>query len=703
MRTSRRMQRRKRRRILKWFILICIMLPVMVIGGMYAASYIAGPPPIGSVEKTVYYSKDDERIDKTSGNSQNYVPLSEITPSLVNATIAIEDRNFYNHHGFDFKRIGGSILADIRTLSLKEGASTLTQQYARNLYLSHEKTWTRKAKEAYYTTRLEMYYSKQEILEGYLNRVYYGHGAYGVEAASRYYFNKHASDLTIAESAMLAGIPKGPTYYSPFNDKERATARQQLILKVMQKEQYITSAEYEQAVSEQLVYNEPGERSKDEVGPYFQDMVDREAAKLLDKDIESLRSGGYKIYTTLDVSMQEKLDEQIEKDMKPETKMEVGAIAMDPHTGELRAIAGGRDYEKSTYNRAVSAVRMPGSTFKPLLYYAALEKGYTASTPLMSSPTSFELEDGKVYEPNNYNGYYANKPITMAQALALSDNIYAVKTNMFLKPETLVRTARIFGIKSKLAPVPSLALGSYEVSVKEMVSAYSMIANGGQKVDLHTVRKIEDASGDTLYENDTKTGQQVLDRSKAFILTHLMTGIFDEKLNGYMQVTGASISKQLTREYAGKTGSTDSDSWMIGYSPELAVGVWTGYDDNKKIENADEMGYAKNIWAGFMEQAHDPERKLPFLVPAGVVPVKVDPETGLRATPYCNNSRVMYFEKKSAPKETCTIHMHGEDLAKDWFESEDKPPIDPNLEKKKQKEEKKRRKEMVDKWKAIIE
>lgn len=703
MRVTRRKHKRKRRRLLKSLIALCILVPLMCIGGLYAASYLAGPPPLGHLQKTVYYSMDDERIDQDSGKSPAFVPIEDISDNLINATIAIEDHNFYEHHGFDVKRIFGAILADIRTLSLKEGASTLTQQYARNLYLSHEKTFTRKIKEAYYTARLEMFYSKKEILEGYLNRVYYGHGAYGIEAASEYYFGEHADDLTIAQAAMLAGIPKGPTYYSPYNDMNRALGRQQLILHVMKRDQLITAAEYEQAINENLAFKEPHEREQGEVGPYFQDMVDKEAASLLDIDVESLKSGGYKVYTTMNPDMQQKLDEEITETMNPETSMEIGAMAVDPQTGELRALAGGRDYSKSTYNRAVSAVRMPGSTFKPFLYYAALEKGYTPSTPLASKPTTFELDDGKVYEPSNYNGYYANKPITLAQALALSDNIYAVKTNIFLRPETLVQTARRFGITSKLAAVPSLALGTYEVSVREMVSGYSMIANGGKKVDVHTIRKIESPENEVLYEHDDSNQKQVLDRSKAFILTHMMTGIFDESLNGYMQVTGGSIAKELTREYAGKTGSTNSDSWMIGYSPELAFGVWTGYDDSQRIENAKEMGYAKSIWAGFMEGAHEPGKKQPFMVPAGVVPVKIDPETGLKATPYCKNSRIMYFEKATVPKETCTIHMHGADLPQEWVDAEDEPPIDPTLELKKRAEDKKRRKEIIDKWKAFIE
>lgn len=701
MRENRRI-RRKRKRAIRWTLFtLAIIVPAIVIGGLYGVSYLAGPPPLKNEPHTVYYSKDDQILGEEGGtNSKKYVPLSDISQNLINATIAIEDQNFYHHHGFDIKRIGGAILSDIRNMSLKEGASTLTQQYARNLYLSHEKTWTRKAKEAFYTIRLEMFYPKDKILEGYLNMIYYGHGAYGIEAASQYYFGKHASDLSLAQAAMLAGIPKGPTYYSPFNDRERAESRQKRILSVMKEEKMITESEYLQASNETLVYNTRSEQKEDVTGPYFQDMVQTEGAKLLNMDVESFRSGGYKVYTTVDKKMQQALEEEVKEQIRPDSDMEAGAMAMDPQSGEIRAVIGGRDYEKSAYNRAVSSIRMPGSTFKPFLYYAALENGYTPSTPLMSKPTTFELDNGQVYEPSNFNDYYGNKPITLAQALALSDNIYAVKTNIFLKPETLVKTARSFGITSKLEPVPSLALGTSAVSVKEMVAGYGMIANGGKTLKPHTIRKITDTSGDVLYERRDQPGKQVLDRQKAYVLTHMMTGVFDRKLDGYMSVTGATIADQLTREYAGKSGSTNSDSWMIGFSPDLVAGVWTGYDDNKDITETEEMGYAKNIWAGFMEKAHQKIKERPFLVPAGLVPVDIDPETGQRATPYCENKRTMYFEKDTVPQEHCTFHMHGE-IPEEWLNRED---VYPDKDRAAREEaNRKKRKELFDKWKQFLE
>ncbi|WP_052345761.1 transglycosylase domain-containing protein [Paucisalibacillus sp. EB02] len=670
--------RKKINRILLKTILGISLTAVSSILLIYLVALLLGPPNLMNEQNTIYYSIEEEVIGEEQGVENRYwVGLEKMSPHVINATLMIEDQRFFQHNGFDFKRIIGAIMKDIKTMSLKEGASTLTQQYARNLFLSHEKTWARKLKEAFYAIRLEMYYSKEEILEGYLNTVYYGHGAYGIEAASIHFFNKSANELTISEAAMLAGIPKGPTYYSPLNDLERATDRQKQILSVMNEENAISDEDYYLASRENLVYADPKERKKLTVGPYFQDTVLTEAANRLELDQELVRSGGYQIYTTLDIDMQKKLEESVAKTIAETSEMEVGAVAIDPENGAIRGLVGGRDYRSSPYNRAIQAKRMPGSTFKPFLYYAALENGYTATTMLTSKPTTFEIEDGNVYQPSNFNGYYANEPITLAQALALSDNIYAVKTNMYLGVETLIDSAKQFGISSDLPSVPSLALGTATVTVEEMVSGYGMLANGGKKIDGHTIKKIVDREGKTVYERDDSKKEQTLDPQNAFILTQLLTGTFDESLNGYMSVTGISLSDQLSRTYAGKTGSTDSDSWMIGFSPTLVAGVWTGYDDNRTITKMPERSYSKDIWADFMESAHEGKPQENFEAPAGLVAVPIDPETGLRATPHCPVSTVMFFEKGTEPDFHCSEHFYGElehdyeeekGLFQRWFE-----------------------------------
>lgn len=639
-----------------------VLLIFVSFAGIYLVSFLMGPPPLKAEQNTIYYSASDAVIGEEKGvESRYWAKLDDMSPYLKKATLAIEDQHFYEHNGFDYSRIASAMLTNIKNMSLSEGASTLTQQYARNLYLSFEKTWTRKIKEAFYTVRLEMYYSKDELLEGYLNTIYYGHGAYGAEAASRYFFDKSADELTLAEAAMLAAVPKGPTYYSPFNNLKNATRRQQQILLEMKNQGVINQQEYFLATRAELQYAESSDHIQKIVAPYFQDTVLLEAAKELDLDREKIRSGGYKIYTTLNMDMQRKLEKEVADEIYNGSDIQIGAIGMDPENGAIRALVGGRDYSESKYNRAIRAKRMPGSSFKPFLYYAALTHGYTSATMLLSKPTAFELSNGEVYQPSNFNGYYAYKPITLAQALALSDNVYAVKTNLFLGVDKLIDSARLFGIDSKLPAVPSLALGTATVSVEDMVTGYGILANGGQRIHGHTIRKIVDRNENVVYESSVEEGEQILDKKKAFILTDLMKGIFDHSLDGYMAVTGSPVADKLTRDYAGKSGTTASDSWMIGFSPNLVTGVWAGYDDNRNIVKVAENRYAKEIWAGFMEAAHEELPKVEADVPDGVVGVWVDPKSGGVATKYCPNGSLMYFEKENVPTKHCTKHLPGGD------------------------------------------
>ncbi|MDY0409522.1 transglycosylase domain-containing protein [Virgibacillus soli] len=281
--------------IVKWIVAF-ILFSLFTVSTIYVTCYFLGPPDLTNEQNTVYYGEEGNKIGEEKGNeNRHWISFDEMSPHVIDATLAIEDQRFYEHHGFDFKRIIGAVVRDIKSRSLKEGASTLTQQYARTLYLSSEKTWKRKIKEALYTVRLEMFYSKEELLEGYLNSIYYGHGAYGVEAASELYFNKHAKDLTLAESALLAGIPKGPTYYSPFNDLKRSEKRQQLILREMFQENYITKQQYEIAKNETLVFAEKEQqKQEDSFGSYFKDVVLREAAHVLDLDREAVQLVGLK-------------------------------------------------------------------------------------------------------------------------------------------------------------------------------------------------------------------------------------------------------------------------------------------------------------------------------------------------------------------------------------------------------------------------
>ncbi|WP_345241871.1 transglycosylase domain-containing protein [Pontibacillus salipaludis] len=667
---------------LKWISLTTaslITLFVTSLIGVLLYCYIAGPPPLNNEQNTIFYAQDKRIIGEEHGGENRYwVELEEMSPAFIQATLLTEDKRFYDHFGFDVKRIVAAVIQDIKAMAKVQGASTITQQYARNLYLSHEKTWTRKIKEALYAARLEMFYEKDKILEGYLNTIYYGHGAYGIEAASRYYFDKHADEITLAEAALLTSIPKGPSYYSPYANLENAKARQSLILHNMKENKVITEDQYVTASQQSIKLAPQSETVVAQVAPYFQDRVMQEASRILELDAESIRSGGFHIYTSLKIPMQEELEKTVEENIDPKSDIQIGAISIHPETGGILAMVGGRSYTESPYNRAVQAKRMPGSTFKPFLYYAALENGYTPATTLLSKPTYFELEDGTVYEPSNYMGYYAYEPITLAQAIALSDNVYAVKTNVFLGEETLVETAERMGISSDLPAVPSLALGTASVSVQEMVGAYSVFANGGVEVKPHTIEKITDSYGHVVYERKKGKEKQVIDKDKAFVLAHLMTGMFDESLNDYMNVTGSSIADQLTRTYAGKSGTTNTDSWMIGFSPQVATGIWTGYDENKPITKIDDHQYAKDIWASYMESVHKDRPYKTFTPTDDVVGVYIDPDSGQLATPYCPHQRLAYFEKGSEPTTYCEHHFPGD-------APEGSLPNPPDSEKEKEK------------------
>ena len=619
---------------------------------------LLGKPEVAVPQSTLYFASDGQVIGENhAGEKRYWVSLDEVSPHLVEATLAVEDKKFFEHHGFDIKRIAGAALADIKAMAMVQGASTITQQYARNLYLTHDKTWKRKILEAVYTLRIEMSYSKEEILEGYLNTIYYGHGAYGIEAASQFYFGKKASELTLAEASMLAGIPKGPSIYSPLASLSKAKERQGVILREMEKGGAITSAQRQSAYATALhvVGEHPHEDA--ETAPYFRNAVQRVLADKLGMDEQTIALGGLRIYTTLNTEHQKAAEEAVKQVISEESDIQPAFVAISPNTHYVTALVGGKDFTESSYNRAVQAVRQPGSTFKPLLYYAALENGFTPATRLKSEKTTFEYDNGHgIYKPSNFNHRYADEDITMEQALAVSDNIYAVKTNLFLKPETLVDTAKEFGISTPLKPVPSLALGTSGVRVLDMVNAYATIANGGQYTEPVFITRVEDVDGNVIYEHAADEEPR-FDKKQTAVLTHMMTGMFDETLSSYASVTGASIAKNMTRPYAGKSGSTAYDYWMIGFTPQLAAGIWTGYDNGQEITKAEEKGYAKKVWVQFMEKAHTGQPVKYFPKPKGVLALDVNPENGKLATEHCPVSRKMYFVEGTEPEEYCTDHL----------------------------------------------
>ena len=391
---------------------------------------------------------------------------------------------------------------NITSGTTKQGASTITQQYAKNLFLDFDKTWKRKWDEMWYTMRIEANYSKDEILEGYLNTINYGHGKYGIENASQFYFNKPAKDLDLAEATMLTGIPKSPSNYSPLVNYDLAKERQLLILNLLVENDVITEEEKNQAYQEELVFSGVEQQEELETVMYYQDAVIKEL-----ETIDSIPSSysdtkGLKIYTNLDLNAQKNLEKTIRETIPDESEIETAAVMMNPNTGGIIALVGGRDYSKSSFNRATDSMRQVGSTMKSYLYYAALENGFTSSSAFTSEATTFTFNNQSDYSPRNYNNTYGNKPISMATAIAYSENIYAVKTHLFLGSDALINVARRVRITAKLEDIPSLPLGTNEISIIEMAAGYSAFANLGYKVEPHLIEKVVDADGKVLYQAD---------------------------------------------------------------------------------------------------------------------------------------------------------------------------------------------------------
>lgn len=615
---------------------------------------VAGAPPLTVPKASIYLDSTQNKIgDYFTEERRYWIELDEISPYLVDATVAVEDKDFFEHGGFDYSRIAGAVLADIKAGSKVQGASTLTQQYARNLYLTHEKTWNRKINEALFAYRLELFYSKEEILEGYLNTVYYGHGMYGVEAASRYFYGKSAKDLTLAEASMLAGVPKGPTYYSPINDLEKATNRQQVILRLMNEQGKITDEEKARATSEQIVLKSEEWIAPKSIAPYFLDLVREEAIDILKSKNLSFSEGGWTIHTTLNQAHQRAAEKAVETNM-PNNELQVGFVSMDADTGFVTALVGGRDYSVSPYNRVKLGNRQPGSAIKPILYAAALEKGYHPMSFMDVSQTTFTYDSGRAtYTPQNVNKKFADHELSLAQALAISDNIYAVKTLEDIGYRSFRDIQKRFGLQYSTKDVPSIALGTAENSLYDLTNAYNILAAGGQKRTPTTILSITNAQGKVVYEYQPPEKEQVVSAEDAFILTQMMTGMFDPVFSDYSPATGLSLRSRMTHTYAAKSGTTNSDQWMIGYTPSLTAGVWNGYDQGKTLSVQADMAATKQVWIDFMETALDGRANEAFTIPDGVQPVTVDITNGKLAHDSCSNQRVVYMKTKDVPTESC--------------------------------------------------
>ena len=588
------------------------------------------PPPPESIHTvaTLVDGNGDSMLSLVLPSRREWTALGDISPHVVEGFLAAEDHFFYKHRGFNIVSIARSLLYNLKSGSPHRGASTITQQYARNLFNSFEKTWSRKFREAVFTIRMEANYSKDDILEGYLNTINFGHGNYGITAASRFYFNKSPADLTLGESALLVGIPAAPIWNSPILHLEHAKSRQKMILSHMD----LSEKQRQNAYDEPLL---PTQNPRSGLS-YYSDAVFDELESLMDV----YKFGKLTVHTPYQPEIQATVDYSLNT-LLPSPDLQAAVIVMAPDSGKILALAGGSDYQKSTFNRAIYARRQVGSLLKPILYYGALEYGFTPSTTFYSRPTTFRYWNGQEdYSPRNFRDKYAEAPLSMANALATSDNIYAAKLHNFLGLDVLPQLASRLGITT-IPLLPSAILGITDLSLLEITRAYGIFANGGHSQSCKFITRVQSGEKNIWLPKKEKH-LQVLDPVKTFILNEMMTGMFDPKNNHHLNATGTSITPLLTRRYAAKSGTTPTDAWIVGFTPQLLATVWVGYDENRYLDQS----ASHLIWAHIMEGSHLVGGDNWYDIPPGVVPVWVDAFTGAPLPEDAPNAIMRYFENR---------------------------------------------------------
>lgn len=595
------------------------------------------------------------------------VPLDRVPETVRNAFIAVEDRRFAEHHGLDWRGVARAFWRNATSLGVREGASTLTMQVARSGFIGDERndrSLGRKLIELRLAPRIEQALTKDQILELYLNLIYLGDATYGVEAASRHYFGKSVHRLSLAEAALLAGLPRAPSVYDPRDHPERAVERRNVVLSLMAREGFISVEDAGKASRQKLRVPRQGWKPAD-AGSYAIEAV----RDLLESTVgDRSGRGELSVYTTFDVAAQRAAERAVRDRATAIGRGAQGAmVALDPHTGAVIAMVGGTGPARAGFNRATLARRQPGSAFKPFVYAAALESGYSPATMVDDEP--IQLADaGRVWNPANSNDTYAGT-ITLRSALARSANAATVRVSQDVGVNRVAALARKMGIASPLNAVPSLALGSAEVTPIELVTAYAPFANGGWKVEPWMVDSIT-VGGKTAYRGKEairalESGEagvanrrpQVLDSITAFLVTSMLQSVVDEGTGYYLRNLG------VYGPVAGKTGTTNNgaDVWFVGYTPTLLAGFWFGYDTPRTMGSGASGGrLAVPAWASFYRRAwQEREDRDGWEPPAGIVAEEIDPETGLLAGEYCPFTRIEYFRPGTQPTEVCDGHDHG--------------------------------------------
>jgi penicillin-binding protein 1A len=631
------------------------------------------------------YAIDGRFIAEVGQERRTLIKLADVPENLRNAFVITEDKRFYDHAGIDWYRIAGAAARNLKAGSFAQGFSTITMQLARNVFperISREKTLTRKIKEGKVARDIEARYSKDKILELYLNQIYLGNGAHGVETAAQRYFGKSARDLNLAESAMLAALPKAPTRYDPRRFPDRAIQRRNTILELMRRERVISDEEARLAKAYPLRL---ARREKSgEFAPYFVEWVRKH---LDDQFGERLYRDGLKIYTTLDIDMQSAAERSMEAQLRAvesgkygrfphvsyeaytarEALGEEGAgsgnspylqgafVALDARTGAVRALVGGRDFDDSKFNRATQALRQPGSTFKPIVYSDAIRNGISPAHIIQDVPLAIPLPEGGEYTPQNYDSEF-HGPTPLRRALYMSRNVPAVRMGRELGEGSVIDMARRFGLTTPIPPYPSIFLGAADVYPIEMVAAYTSFATLGVRSQPYAILRVENARGDVLWQSNPSRAT-VLAPQEAWLMVDMMQDVV-RRGTAYSAVWGQGFRVPA----GGKTGTTNdgTDVWFIGFTPDLVAGVWMGFDQPKKIKaNAQGGQLAAPAWTGFMTEVYQ-RRAAPnaWARPEDVVAVEVDRTTGLLRNPFCPADVVgyEYFIDGTQPMRECDVH-----------------------------------------------
>jgi 1A family penicillin-binding protein len=608
--------------------------------------------------------RDGEKFADLAPYERVVVSLDSLPDHIAFAFIAVEDRRFWDHNGVDWVRVIGAALANVRARGVAQGSSTIPMQLARNVFPrdlpGSERTMKRKLQEARVARQMEARYNKREILEMYLNHIYFGGGAYGVEAASRLYFGKAAVKLTLAEAATLAALPKAPAHYDPRRRPERSRERRDLVLTLMEEQEFVDAAAAAEARAAKLTVRTNGGRDRSGVplGAYFIDVV---RGQLEDHFGEELYRSKLRIYTTLDPVAQRAAEKELEAQLKQldgrvrkgDGELQGAVVMLEARTGDVLALVGGRDPTTSRYNRATRGQRQIGSAFKPFVFAAALREGVPTSQLVLDAPLRMELSRNDVWEPENFDGRYEGN-VSLRRALVRSRNIPTIKLASSVGIPDVAQTARLAGVAAKMDETPALALGTVAMSPLQLATAYTTFATLGTTAEPRYVHRVEDESGKVLWQTSSSTTRTSLEPAVAYIVTDILRDAVD-----YGTGTGVRTAG-FRGVVAGKTGTTNNatDAWFVGYTPEVVATVWIGYDTPSSLGNAATGGgFAAPVFGRIMRQYYTDRAGSDWTMPAGVLEYRVDPQTGLvlqdGCYPYGAQETSELFVENSLPGVAC--------------------------------------------------